>query len=248
MKTKTYETGENRVLKYNKKEEVITICDNKTGKEAVFTPARWASFRLYMDEVDDQLNSLSQDRYVDYCAHNGGGWRVSVNTGYRCVDWRKWSVPFAKTERKPTRTGIALRLPNGLCSTKRSSSYTATTRTSSSTRHALSLIQRPNDLHGRQPVSVHDVNSSSMRDFACLWHYGIDGLNADSICLCCVIKHKHDICSILCYLTQHPKHHNTVKSSIAGKVSQKTRQTNVSTAKNTEPHAIMSTEPTDGTL
>jgi len=63
-----------------------------------------------MDEVDDQLNSLSQDRDVAYCAHYGGGWHVSVNTGYRCVDLRKWYVPFRKTERKPTRTSIALRL------------------------------------------------------------------------------------------------------------------------------------------
>ena len=55
MKTKTYEIGEIRVWSYNKKKEVITICDNKTGKEAVFTPARWASFRLYMGEVDNQL-------------------------------------------------------------------------------------------------------------------------------------------------------------------------------------------------
>ena len=29
MKTKTYEIGENRVLKYNKKKEVITICDKR---------------------------------------------------------------------------------------------------------------------------------------------------------------------------------------------------------------------------
>jgi len=108
MKTKTYEIDENRVLKYNRKKEVITICDKKTGKEAVFTPARWASFRLY--EVDAQLNSLSQDRDVAYCAHYGGGWHVSVTTGYRCVDLRKWYVPFGKTDRKATRTGIALRL------------------------------------------------------------------------------------------------------------------------------------------
>jgi len=73
MKTKTYETGENRVLKYNTKVEVITTCDKKTGKEAVFTTARWASFRLCMDEVDDQLNSSSQDRDVAYRAHYGGG-------------------------------------------------------------------------------------------------------------------------------------------------------------------------------
>jgi len=94
------------VLSYNKKKELVTICDKKTGKEAVFTRARWASFRLYVDEVDDQLNSLSQDRDVAYRAHYGGGWHVSVNT----VDVRKWYVPFGKTERKPTRTGIALRL------------------------------------------------------------------------------------------------------------------------------------------
>jgi len=47
---------------------------------------------------------------VTYCAHYGGGWHVSVNTGYRCVDVRQWYVQFGNTERKPTRTGIALRL------------------------------------------------------------------------------------------------------------------------------------------
>jgi len=138
MKTKTYEIGENRVLTYNKKKEVITICDKKTGKEAVFTPARWASFRLYMDEVDDQLNSLSQDRDVAYCAHYGGGWHVSVNTSCRCVDLRKWYVPFGKTERKPTRTGIALRL----CSSRQSSIYNATTQTLSTTWRSFSLIHK----------------------------------------------------------------------------------------------------------
>jgi len=79
IKTKTYEIGENRVLTYNKKKEVIIICDKKTGKEAVFTPAPWVSFCLYMHEVDDQLNSLSQDWDVAYCAHYDGGWHVSVN-------------------------------------------------------------------------------------------------------------------------------------------------------------------------
>jgi len=59
---------------------------------------------------------------------------------------------------------------------------------------------------------------------------------------------KHDICLIVYYFTQRTTHHNTAKSSIAGKVSQKTRQTNVSTAKDKETHATMSTEPTDGTF
>ena len=45
------------VFTFAKKKEVITICDKKTGEVAVFTPARLASFRLYMDEVDDQQKS-----------------------------------------------------------------------------------------------------------------------------------------------------------------------------------------------
>ena len=113
---------------------------------------------------------------------------------------------------------------------------------------------RPSDLHGMQPVSDPAVNSSSMTDGACLWHYAIDVLNANSsdiitACIVCVNKKtKHDIYSLVYYLTQHSMHDNIIKSSIAGKVSQKTRQTNVSTAKNTETHAIMSTEPTHDTL
>ena len=64
-----------------------------------------------MDEVNAQLNSLSQSRDVTYCNHYGGGWQISVTTGYRCVDRRKWYVPFSKTDCKPTiNLGIALRL------------------------------------------------------------------------------------------------------------------------------------------
>jgi len=92
MKTRTYEIDEHRVLTYNKKKAVITICDKKTGKEAVFTPARWASFRLYMDEVDDKLNSLSQDRDVVYCTHYGGGWS-------RCKEHRPCSTHVANIDR-----------------------------------------------------------------------------------------------------------------------------------------------------
>jgi len=40
MKTKTYEVGVDRVLKFNKKKEELFIIDKKTGKEAVFTATR----------------------------------------------------------------------------------------------------------------------------------------------------------------------------------------------------------------
>lgn len=59
---KTFNIGIDRSLKLSKKNDEIIITDNVTKKTAVFTPARWASFRLCMDEVDNQLNKLSQGR------------------------------------------------------------------------------------------------------------------------------------------------------------------------------------------
>ena len=38
------------------------------------------------------------------------GWHVSLTNGFRCIDLRKFYVPFAETTIKPTKTGIALRL------------------------------------------------------------------------------------------------------------------------------------------
>ena len=76
----------------------------------MFTPARWASFQLCIDDIDSQLSDLAQDKDVAYCAHYGGGWHVSVTKGFRCVDLRKFYVPKAETIWKPTKTGIALRL------------------------------------------------------------------------------------------------------------------------------------------
>jgi len=114
MKTKTYEVGVDRVLKFNKKKEELSIIEKKNGKEAVFTATRWASFRQCMDEVDEQLNMMSQEQDVAYRYHYGGGWHVSMTTGFKCVDLRKWYVRFGETGVKPTKTGIALRLPEWL--------------------------------------------------------------------------------------------------------------------------------------
>ena len=146
------------MLTYNKKKEVITICDKKTGKEAVFTPARWASFRLYMDEVDDQLNSLSQDRDVAYCAHYGGGCHVCVNTGYRCVDLRKWYDRTQTDEDGHRTTSVRLVYVQA-------DSPASTPRLPG--RHQLHGVlsrssTRPSDLHGMQHVSDPAVNKRCM--------------------------------------------------------------------------------------
>jgi len=106
----TYSIGNNRSLKFAKKNNEFCIRDKGTKKSAVFTPARWASFLLCLNAIDSQLQKLSQDEDVAYRNHYGGGWHVSVTKGFRCIDLRKFFVPTGETTCKPTMTGIALRL------------------------------------------------------------------------------------------------------------------------------------------
>jgi len=106
---KFFSIGNDRILKLEKNDE-IRILDNSTKKEAVFTPACWASFLLSLDEIDNQLRKLTHGEHVAYRIHYGGGWHVSLTKGFRCIDLRKFYVPFGETTIKPTKTGIALRL------------------------------------------------------------------------------------------------------------------------------------------
>jgi len=106
---KTFSIGNNRILKLEKNDE-IRILDKTTKKEAVFTPARWTSFLLCLDEIDNQLCKLTQGEDLAYQNHYGGGWYVSLTKGFQCIDLRKLYVSFGETTCKPTRTGIALRL------------------------------------------------------------------------------------------------------------------------------------------
>lgn len=105
---KTFSIGNDRSLKFSKNE--IVILDKCTKKAAVFTPNRWASFVQCLDEIDNQLQKMSQDEDVAYCSHYGGGWHASVTKGFRCVDLRKWWLPSGQTVCKPTKSGIAIRL------------------------------------------------------------------------------------------------------------------------------------------
>jgi len=106
---KTFNIGSDRILHLAKNNE-ITIRDKVTKKAAVFTPARWASFLQCVDEIDHQLNRLTSSEDVGYCMHYGGAWHVSLTKGFRCVDLRKFYVPFGQALWKPTKEGIALRL------------------------------------------------------------------------------------------------------------------------------------------
>jgi len=107
---KTFMIGKDRSLKLGKNNDELIIRDRESKKETVFTPARWASFRLCLYEIDNQLYRLSQCEDVAYCNHYGGGWHISMTKGFHCIDLRKGWLPIGETSCKPTKTGIALRL------------------------------------------------------------------------------------------------------------------------------------------
>jgi len=71
---------------------------------------RWAQFRQSIEEIDAKVKALVNNESVSYRQHIGGGHYVSVTSGFRCVDFRKWFMPYGQTEIRPTRSGIALRL------------------------------------------------------------------------------------------------------------------------------------------
>ena len=56
------------------------------------------------------MKALLADEPVSYKQHIGGGYYVSITSGFYCVDIRKFFQPYGETDVKPTRQGIALRL------------------------------------------------------------------------------------------------------------------------------------------
>jgi len=83
---------------------------NCTYIDCVHVHRRWAQFRQIITDIDNNVKELVADRAVKYCAHIGGGYYVSVNSGFYCVDVRKFYMPYNEKEVKPTRKGVALRL------------------------------------------------------------------------------------------------------------------------------------------
>jgi len=72
---------------------------------------RWAFFCQSMTEINIAVQQLDEvGREVKLWSHIGGGHYVSVTSGFRCVDFRKWFQPRDQKDPKPTRKGIALNL------------------------------------------------------------------------------------------------------------------------------------------
>jgi hypothetical protein len=105
---KKFEVSERRYVVLKKHE--IRIFEDGTRKMATFSYPRWAQFVEYFDEIDNAVAKLIKgEEEVKLQLHVGAAWYVSVTTGFRCIDLRKF---FRAQDGaiKPTRTGFAIRL------------------------------------------------------------------------------------------------------------------------------------------
>ena len=108
-KMKKFEISEKRYLVLKKDE--IKLFEDGTTKSATFVFSRWAQFVEYFDEIDNSLGKLIKgETDVKLQLHIGGGWFVSVTSGFRCVDVRKFFIT-PSNEIKATKSGFAIRLP-----------------------------------------------------------------------------------------------------------------------------------------
>lgn len=102
-----YEIGLNRYVVVDNGN--IHIVEESTGKGAQFTEARWVHFVSLFDDIDAAVDQLRKKEWTgNVRIHAGGGWYVSVSSGFYCVDVRKFYEKAG--EIKPSRQGIALRL------------------------------------------------------------------------------------------------------------------------------------------
>ena len=56
------------------------------------------------------MKAMCNGEDVQYRQHIGGGHYVSVTSGFKCVDFRKFYMPYNQSGIRPTKSGIALRL------------------------------------------------------------------------------------------------------------------------------------------
>ena len=91
-----YNLSDTRVIETrNEQDEVfVVIRDTVSGKFIEIPANRWASLLLLLVDIDNAVNQLKEKKdYVKYIAHIGGGWYVSVTTGFWCVDIRRSTTP-----------------------------------------------------------------------------------------------------------------------------------------------------------
>ena len=102
---KKYDVGERYCMCLNK--IAVLISDKEKDKTIEIPLQRLAVLLNYMSET---VTQFAATEFVRYKQHIGGGWFVSVTSGFPCVDFRKFYMPVFGFEEKPTKSGLAIRL------------------------------------------------------------------------------------------------------------------------------------------
>lgn len=108
-----YDIGNGKAVTVEEKdgELFVSISEENSLKSVTLPAQRWAQFVACKNEIDESVKQLSDDQqHVKLFIHVGGAWFVSVNTGFACVDIRQF-YHHARLGERPTKTGIALRIP-----------------------------------------------------------------------------------------------------------------------------------------
>jgi hypothetical protein len=90
--SKRYALGVKRYMSVRKQdgELTVTIAEDGSEKSAILPARRWVRFVAAMNDVEESLKQMLAKQYVKFNQHVGGGWYLSVTTGYLCVDLRRW--------------------------------------------------------------------------------------------------------------------------------------------------------------
>lgn len=105
---RSFNIGVNRNLEVNADGSIV-IEDTQSSAEALFSKARWSAFIKCVSDIDVEVKKLKESKEFKFSQHYGGAWHVSVTSGIRCVDLRRFYMDQCGQIR-PTRHGIGLRL------------------------------------------------------------------------------------------------------------------------------------------
>ena len=97
------------VVKKKDGEFYVTIEELGSDTKTVTLPAkRWAALVAAEAQIDHAVHSLQAKQCVKFNQHIGGGYFVSVTSGYSCVDIREFYFNKDQGTPRATKHGIAL--------------------------------------------------------------------------------------------------------------------------------------------
>ena len=80
-----------------------------TKKGIALSLEKWKKLEEWKAQfIDEEILKYRNNQEVDYMAHLGGNYYVTLKKGYPCVNIRRWFLPENQQEIVPTKTGIAL--------------------------------------------------------------------------------------------------------------------------------------------